>query len=123
LIVACHFLFKKPKAIWISSSGFLANDAERDLTNVGVNLAKLPLIKLSTYGFGTIHHEQGVLFCTYTALCGGSTKNGQTHYQQIIDWAGKDFNGIVNIGIIYTEYFDLFLTLFNSFFQNYAACF
>lgn len=40
-----------------------------------------------------IPFSQGILFCTYSTL--RSQKNGKSRLKQIVDWAGKDFEGAI----------------------------
>ena len=73
------------KHIWISSSPDLLHDAERDLRDV--HSQPELIFKLSSK-LDKLPHR-GVMFVTYSTLI---QKN---RLEQIIEWCGNDFNGIV----------------------------
>ncbi|MCC5640679.1 strawberry notch family protein [Nostoc sp. CHAB 5844] len=78
------------KAIWVSKSSALIEDARRDwcaLGGVEKDIIDLGNIKLGE----PIPFTQGILFCTYSTL--RSQKNGKSRLKQIVEWAGKDFDG------------------------------
>ncbi|MBD2480261.1 strawberry notch family protein, partial [Anabaena sp. FACHB-83] len=80
------------KAIWISKSATLIEDARRDWCALGgserdiIDLSKIKLCE-------PILFTQGVLFCTYSTL--RSQTNGKSRLKQIVEWAGKDFEGAI----------------------------
>jgi hypothetical protein len=81
------------KAIWISKSATLIEDARRDWCALGGD--KDDIIDLSNIKLGnSIPDQQGILFVTYATL--RSEKGGKSRLQQIIDWAGKDFEGVIS---------------------------
>ena len=51
--------------------------------------------KISASVNGSI--TEGVIFCTYSALIGGSQSSGQfrTRIAQLIQWCGDDFDGVI----------------------------
>ncbi|MBD2504585.1 strawberry notch family protein [Anabaena azotica] len=80
------------KAIWVSKSAALIEDARRDWCAMGGNekdIIDLSNIKLSD----RIPFTEGILFCTYSTL--RSQKNGKSRLKQIIEWAGKDYEGAI----------------------------
>ncbi|MBD2246547.1 strawberry notch-like NTP hydrolase domain-containing protein [Nostoc sp. FACHB-888] len=80
------------KAIWISKSSALIEDARRDWCALGgdaKDIIDLSNIKLGDF----IPFTQGILFCTYSTL--RSQKNGKSRLKQIVEWAGKDFEGAI----------------------------
>ncbi|MEJ1934523.1 strawberry notch family protein, partial [Nostoc sp. NIES-2111] len=80
------------KAIWVSKSSALIEDARRDWCALGGN--KKDIINLSNIKLGdTIPFTEGILFCTYSTL--RSQKNGKSRLKQIVEWAGKDFEGAI----------------------------
>lgn len=54
-----------------------------------------PLNKLK-YGKIT-SFDEGIIFCTYAALIGESSQTGKfsTRLKQLVQWCGKDFDGVV----------------------------
>lgn len=80
------------KAIWISKSSALIEDARRDWCALGGD--EKDIIDLSNIKLGEpIPFTQGILFCTYSTL--RSQKNGKSRLKQIIEWAGADFEGAI----------------------------
>ncbi|BAY41895.1 hypothetical protein NIES2111_62910 (plasmid) [Nostoc sp. NIES-2111] len=80
------------KAIWVSKSSALIEDARRDWCALGGN--ERDIIDLSNIKLGDrIPFTQGILFCTYSTL--RSQKNGKSRLKQIVEWAGKDFEGAI----------------------------
>ncbi|ABA24820.1 conserved hypothetical protein (plasmid) [Trichormus variabilis ATCC 29413] len=80
------------KAIWVSKSSALIEDARRDWCALGGN--KKNIIDLSNIKLGDrIPFTEGILFCTYSTL--RSQKNGKSRLKQIVEWALKDFEGAI----------------------------
>jgi len=80
------------KAIWISKSSALIEDARRDWCALGGN--EKDIIDLSNIKLGDpIPFTHGILFCTYSTM--RSQKNGKSRLKQIVEWAGKDFEGAI----------------------------
>ncbi|MEH1908070.1 strawberry notch-like NTP hydrolase domain-containing protein [Nostoc sp.] len=80
------------KAIWISKSAALIEDARRDWCALGGS--EKDIIDLGNIKLGDpIPFTQGILFCTYSTL--RSQKNGKSRLKQIVEWAGKDFEGAI----------------------------
>ncbi|MCP6758424.1 MAG: strawberry notch family protein [Fischerella sp. CENA71] len=80
------------KAIWVSKSTSLLEDALRDWCALGGN--EKDIIDLSNIKLGDpIPFTQGILFCTYSTL--RSQKGTKSRLKQIIDWAGSDFEGAI----------------------------
>jgi phospholipid N-methyltransferase len=80
------------KAIWVSKSAALIEDARRDWCALGGS--EKDIIDLSNIKLGEpIGFTQGVLFCTYSTL--RSQKNGKSRLKQIVEWAGADFEGAI----------------------------
>lgn len=84
------------KAIWISKSAALIEDARRDWCALGGDAKDI--IDLSNIKLGdSIPFTQGILFCTYSTL--RSHHNGKSRLKQIVEWARADFEG----AIVYDE--------------------
>ncbi len=82
----------RSKAIWVSKSSALVEDARRDWCALGG--AEKDIIDLSNIKLGDpIPFTQGILFCTYSTL--RSQKNGKSRLKQIVEWAGADFEGAI----------------------------
>lgn len=99
-IIYENFLCGRKKALWVSVSSDLKYDSERDLDDIGAKNVKVyPLNKLK---YGKINlpekHNRGVIFATYSSLIGESSQGGRynTRLKQILDWCGKDFDGVVS---------------------------
>ena len=84
---------KRTKALWISKSDKLIEDARRDWIALGGK--DTDIISLSRYKLGeAIVKSQGILFTTYATL--RREKPGKkSRLQQIIDWLGRDFEGVI----------------------------
>nr|WP_322657089.1 strawberry notch family protein [Dendronalium sp. ChiSLP03b]MDZ8203423.1 strawberry notch family protein [Dendronalium sp. ChiSLP03b] len=91
-IVLDNWCQSRTKAIWVSKSAALIEDARRDWCALGG--CEKDIIDLSNIKLGEpIPFTQGILFCTYSTL--RSHKNGKSRLKQIIDWAGADFEGVL----------------------------
>ncbi|MGO9566162.1 MAG: strawberry notch-like NTP hydrolase domain-containing protein, partial [Desulfomonilaceae bacterium] len=90
------------KAVWVSFNPGLIEDAKRDFSGVGGDPAKL-FFQGKTKAGGEITQKEGILFTTYSTLRGGEKKQandqgqnaGKTRAQQIIEWLGNDFDGVI----------------------------
>ena len=93
-IILDNFLNGRTKALWVSKSDKLYEDAIRDWTAVGghkTQVFHLNKIKANA----SIPHDSGILFTTYATLRGGETETRRSRLAQIIEWVGKDFDGVV----------------------------
>ena len=92
----------RSKAVWISCSEGLIEDARRDFAAVGGDpdlLFSQGRIKTAN----VIARERGILFTTYAILRSGQKKQasdlgrsaGKTRLQQTVDWLGNDFDGVI----------------------------
>ncbi|MGF2037480.1 MAG: strawberry notch-like NTP hydrolase domain-containing protein [Nostoc sp. CmiVER01] len=91
-IVLDNWYQGRRKAIWVSKSSALVEDARRDWCALGGN--EKDIIDLSNIKLGDpIPFTQGILFCTYSTL--RSQKNDKSRLKQIVDWAGIDFEGAI----------------------------
>jgi hypothetical protein len=97
-IIFENYLCGHKKALWVSISADLKEDAERDLKDIGAHKIKVtPINKLK---YGRISNvKEGVLFSTYSGLIGESNTGGKfnTRLKQIIDWLGPNFDGLVRL--------------------------
>ncbi|RCJ29566.1 methylase [Nostoc punctiforme NIES-2108] len=91
-IILDNWCQERRKAIWVSKSAALLEDARRDWCALGGDAKDI--IDLSNIKLGDpIPFTQGILFCTYSTL--RSQKNGKSRLKQIVEWAGKDFEGAI----------------------------
>ncbi len=91
-IILDNWCQKRRKAIWVSKSSALIEDARRDWCALGGT--ERDIIDLSNIKLGDpIPFTQGILFCTYSTL--RSQKNGKSRLKQIVEWAGKEFDGAI----------------------------
>ncbi|HZF43664.1 MAG TPA: strawberry notch family protein [Sphingomonadaceae bacterium] len=78
--------------IWLSKNETLLEDARRDWSALGG--LPLDVQPLSQWKLGCpVVMDAGILFVTYPTLRSG--RADQTRLQQIVDWAGSDFAGVV----------------------------
>ena len=94
-IAACildSWLQGRRRNIWISKNEALLEDARRDWTALGGLAADIQPLANWTID-KPIPLEQGVLFVTYPTL--RSVRGDHSRLQQILDWAGPDFEGII----------------------------
>ena len=96
----------RKRAVWISKTGTLIEDAKRDLDALGIESKNIYAInKIAKAGTGTIALKEGIVFSTYTSLSKEHegldqegklrTGNKKSRLQQIVDWLGKDFDGVI----------------------------
>ncbi|WP_392530086.1 strawberry notch-like NTP hydrolase domain-containing protein [Nostoc sp. C117] len=91
-IILDNWCQERRKAIWVSKSSALIEDARRDWCALGGS--EKDIIDLSNIKLGDpIPFTQGILFCTYSTL--RSQKNGKSRLKQIVEWAGADFEGAI----------------------------
>lgn len=101
-IIFENFLQGRKKALWVSVSADLKEDAIRDLRDIGARKIGVNALNKMKYGkIKTEDFKDGVLFSTYSGLIGESsvgknTGKCNTRLKQIIEWlGGKDFDGMV----------------------------
>jgi len=98
-IVLDNWLKGRRKALWISKSDKLLEDAQRDWSALGQE--KLPIVPLSRFKQGTpIDLPEGILFTTYATLRSDERQGPDgtikaSRLKQIIDWLGSSFDGVI----------------------------
>ena len=76
------------RAVWISKSDKLIEDAQRDWSALGQE--RLLITPLARFRQGTpIRLEQGILFTTYATLRTDAREERVSRVQQIVDWLGR----------------------------------
>lgn len=94
-IAACildNWLSGRRRHIWVTKNEPLLEDARRDWSALGglsADIHPLTAWKIDE----PIRLDQGVLFVTYPAL--RSARGEHTRLQQLIDWAGESFEGVL----------------------------
>jgi predicted RNA methylase len=84
----------RTKAVWVSKSDKLIEDAQRDWSAMGQE--RLLVQPLSRFRQGTpVKLEQGILFTTYATLRSDAKEERVSRVQQIVDWLGRDFDGVI----------------------------
>ena len=89
-ILLDNWLNGRKRAIWLSQSDKLLEDARRDWTALGGR--ETDVFPLSRFAQDIdIPFEQGILFCTYATLRSAAKKDKQSRVHQIVKWlAGSD---------------------------------
>ena len=92
-LILVNWLSGRRKAVWISKSATLIEDAIRDWTDLGGSPADIqPLSKWKPDQ--PISMGDGILFVTYATLRSAG-KCGTTRLGQILDWMGEGFDGVL----------------------------
>ncbi len=82
------------RALWLSKSDKLIEDARRDWTALGGE--RHQIVPLSAFRQGTpIRLDEGILFATYATLRTEERQEKPSRVRQIVDWLGADFDGVV----------------------------
>ncbi|ANT54928.1 strawberry notch family protein [Mesorhizobium amorphae] len=88
-IILDNWLQGRRRAIWISKSDKLLEDAQRDWAALGQE--KLLVQPLSRYRQGTpIRLAEGILFTTYATLRSQEREGKKSRIAQILDWVGQE---------------------------------
>ncbi|RUX19522.1 methylase, partial [Mesorhizobium sp. M2A.F.Ca.ET.042.01.1.1] len=93
-IVLDNWLQGRRKAVWISKSDKLLEDAQRDWAALGME--RLLVTPLSRFPQGrTITLPEGILFTTYATLRSDDRGEKISRVRQIVEWLGSDFDGVL----------------------------
>jgi predicted RNA methylase len=93
-IILDNWLKGRRRAIWISKSDKLIEDAQRDWSALGQE--RLLVTPLARFRQGTpIRLEQGILFATYATLRTDAREERVSRVRQIVNWLGSDFDGVI----------------------------
>ena len=93
-ILLDNWLKGRRRAVWISKSDKLIDDAQRDWSALGQE--RLLITPLARFRQGTpIRLDQGILFTTYATLRSDAREERVSRVQQIVDWLGRDFDGVI----------------------------
>ncbi|MDZ7575797.1 MAG: strawberry notch family protein [Pseudotabrizicola sp.] len=93
-IILDNWLRGHRKAVWISKSDKLIEDAQRDWSALGQE--RLLVTPLSRFAQGKpITLSEGILFTTYATLRSDERGEKASRVRQIVDWLGRDFDGVI----------------------------
>ena len=93
-IILDNWIKGRRKAVWVSKSDTLLEDAQRDWS--ALEQEKLLIAPQSRFKHGkpiTLPH--GILFTTYATLRSAEREGKASRLQQMTDWLGKDFDGVI----------------------------
>jgi hypothetical protein len=93
-IVLDNWAQGRRKALWISKSDKLLEDAQRDWSALGQE--RLLVTPLSRFSQGhDIPLSEGILFTTYATLRLEERGAKKSRVDQIVEWLGADFDGVI----------------------------
>ena len=94
-ILLDNWLQGRRRALWISKSDKLLEDAQRDWSALGQE--KLQIVPLTRTKQGTADQAsaRASLFTTYATLRSSDRGGKNSRLQQILDWLGTDFDGVI----------------------------
>ena len=93
-VILDNWLQGRRKAVWISKSDKLLEDAQRDWSALGME--RLLVTPLSRFPQGTpIRLNEGVLFLIYATLRSDDRGEKLSRVKQIVEWLGSNFDGAV----------------------------
>ncbi|MET4036377.1 MULTISPECIES: strawberry notch-like NTP hydrolase domain-containing protein [unclassified Bradyrhizobium] len=93
-ILVDNWLKGRRRAVWISKSDKLIEDAQRDWSALGME--RLLVTPLSRFRQGTpVQLAEGVLFTTYATLRTDERGEKLSRVRQIVEWLGSDFDGVI----------------------------
>src|SRR6266481_611919 len=93
-ILLDNWLKGRRRAVWISKSDKLIEDAQRDWSALGVE--RLLVTPLSRFRQGSpIRLSEGILFTTYATLRSDERGEKLSRVRQIVEWLGSDFDGVI----------------------------
>jgi hypothetical protein len=92
----------RKKAIWVSQNSPLINDAKRDVAGIGWNPDLIFDVSKAKLGMA-FPQKEGIGFLGYDLLKSKKARKGPegaeakeaTRLQQIVDWLGEDFDGVI----------------------------
>src|SRR5579875_2195252 len=93
-IILDNWLRGRRKAVWISKSDKLIEDARRDWSALGME--RLLITPLSRFPQGKpITLREGILFLTYATLRSDDRGERLSRVRQIVEWLGSGFDGVI----------------------------
>ena len=93
-IILDNWMKGRRKAVWISKSDKLIEDAQRDWSALGME--RLLVTPLSRFPQGRpVTLPEGILFTTYATLRSDDRGEKVSRVRQIVEWLGSDFDGAI----------------------------
>ena len=93
-VILDNWLKGRRRALWVSKSDKLIEDAQRDWAALGQE--RLQIVPLARFRSGApVTLGEGVLFTTYATLRSEERHGKASRLQQIVDWLGRDFDGVI----------------------------
>jgi len=93
-IILDNWMQGRRRAVWISKSDKLLEDAQRDWSALGME--RLLVTPLSRFPQGKqISLPEGVLFTTYATLRSDDRGTRVSRVKQIVEWLGSNFDGVI----------------------------
>ena len=93
-IILDNMLKGRKRAVWLSISDRLLEDAQRDWSALGQE--RLLVTPLSRYRQGSpVKLAEGILFTTYATLRSQAREGKASRVDQIVEWLGADFDGVI----------------------------
>lgn len=93
-VILDNWMQGRRKAVWISKSDKLIEDAQRDWSALGME--RLLVTPLSRFAQGRpITLADGILFTTYATLRSDDRGERVSRVKQIVEWLGPDFDGVI----------------------------
>jgi predicted RNA methylase len=93
-IILDNWLKGRRRALWVSVSDRLQEDAQRDWEALGQE--RLLVTPLSRFRQGkAITLDEGILFVTYATLRSQERRGKKSRVEQIVEWLGADFDGVI----------------------------
>lgn len=93
-ILLDNWLQGRRRAVWISRSDTLIEDAQRDWSALGME--RLLVTPLARFRQGSpIRLAEGILFVTYATLRSDEREGKASRVRQIVEWLGEDFDGVI----------------------------
>lgn len=93
-VILDNWLRGRKKALWVSKSDKLLEDARRDWNALGGR--KEDIVPLSKFRQGEkVDLTQGILFTTYATLRTEAKQGKKSRVEQLVEWLGKDFSGVI----------------------------
>ncbi|MFZ2870984.1 strawberry notch family protein, partial [Zavarzinia sp.] len=93
-ILLDNWLQGRRRAVWISRSDTLIEDAQRDWSALGME--RLLVTPLARFRQGSpIRLAEGILFVTYATLRTDEREGKASRVRQIVEWLGEEFDGVI----------------------------
>src|SRR3954447_10364924 len=93
-VILDNWLQGRRRALWGSKSDKLIEDAQRDWAALGQE--RLQIVSLARFRQGApVTLSEGVVFTTYATLRSEERHGKASRLQQIVDWLGRDFDGVI----------------------------